>query len=416
MTAAATDPGSVQPGTVQPATVAEAAALLARCGRDGQPVRPAGARSRIGWGGRDREPVLELGCANLDRIVAHNPGDLTAVLEAGTPLAVAQQAFHGAGQWLALDPPDPAGTIGGLVATADSGPSRHRYGGARDLVIGITVALSDGTVASAGGQVIKNVAGYDLGKLFTGSFGTLGLIVSVTVRLHPLPDRTATLAATTSDPRLLSRVALTLARAPLEALCLDTWWRGDSGGVLVRLGGVNPADAAERARSLLHGTAPAGLDGLAGPAGPAGPHGIGPAGLDGLDASGVHVVADDDELWRAQRDRQRRRDGAVLKVSGRPTDLATVVAAARAHGAGVVSRAALGLSWLAFAPGVDLAERVAAARAALAPRACAVLDGADRVPDPWSAPPPGTLALMRRVKARFDPAGVLRPGTFVGGI
>ena len=91
------------------------------------------------------------------------------------------------------DPPDPGGaTIGGIVATADSGPLRHRYGGVRDLVVGITIVLSDGTVAKAGGKVIKNVAGYDLAKLFAGSMGTLGLIASVSVRLHPLPDTTAT--------------------------------------------------------------------------------------------------------------------------------------------------------------------------------------------------------------------------------
>ena len=96
---------------------------------------------------------------------------------------------------LALDPPlgdERRATIGGVMATADSGPLRHRYGGIRDLVVGVTVALSDGTLAKSGGKVIKNVAGYDLAKLFAGSYGTLGLIVRVAVRLHPLPPRTAT--------------------------------------------------------------------------------------------------------------------------------------------------------------------------------------------------------------------------------
>ena len=161
-----------------------------------------------------------LSTAGLNRILEHNPGDFTAVLEAGVPLAEAQDGFAGAGQWLALDPPD-GGTIGGLVATADSGPARHRYGGVRDLVIGITVVLSDGTVARAGGKVIKNVAGYDLAKLFAGSYGTLGLITEVAVRLHPLPPRTATLVGATDDPDRLAAAALALARRPLEATCLD---------------------------------------------------------------------------------------------------------------------------------------------------------------------------------------------------
>jgi glycolate oxidase FAD binding subunit len=134
-----------------------------------------------------------------------------------------------------------------------------------------------------------------------------------------------------------------------------------------------------------------------------------------LELEGAEAIEDDAALWEAQRARQRSADGAVLKVSGRPTDLPAVLRAADAAGATVAGRAVLGLSWLAFAPGEDLAERVAAARQALAPRACTVLDGAARVRDPW--PDPGSAqAVMERLKARFDPARIFRPGTFVGGI
>ena len=108
------------------------------------------------------------------------------------PLERLREEFADAGQMLALDPPGDDATIGGIVATGDSGPLRHRYGGPRDLVLGVTVALPDGTVAQAGGKVIKNVAGYDLSKLMTGSFGTLGLIAQVALRLHPLPRETVT--------------------------------------------------------------------------------------------------------------------------------------------------------------------------------------------------------------------------------
>ena len=130
------------------------------------------------------------------------------------PLAEAQAAFAAEGQMLALDPPllDHA-TVGGVMATADSGPLRHRYGGMRDLVVGATVALSDGTLAKSGGKVIKNVAGYDLAKLFTGSYGTLGLIVRVAVRLHPLPTRTATAVGASDDPDVLGAAATDLAVA-----------------------------------------------------------------------------------------------------------------------------------------------------------------------------------------------------------
>jgi glycolate oxidase FAD binding subunit len=356
---------------LEPSTVDEAASLLkAATG----PVHPTGAGSHgLPVTG---EPLRTTG---LNRILEHNPGDFTAVLEAGVPLAEAQAAFGSAGQWLALDPPG-GGTIGGLVATADSGPARHRYGGVRDLVIGITVVLSDGTVARAGGKVIKNVAGYDLAKLFAGSYGTLGLIAEVAVRLHPLPLRTATLTGTSGDPARLASAAGALVRQSLEADCLDIAWSGHAGQLLVRFGGHTAAERAEAAGALL----------------------------DGLDD--ITVVTDDTALWAAQRTRQRNPDGVTLKVSGRPTDLAKVLSL----GAGVVGRAALGLYWVS---GPADAGWVAGVRAALAPRACSIVGGV--VPagvDPWPGTDPGALAVMERVKARFDPARIFRPGTFVGGI
>jgi glycolate oxidase FAD binding subunit len=364
---------------MKPSTVEEAAALLAEASA---PVRPVGHGTRADWGGPDTTKVSDVDMSAMDKVLEHNPGDFTAVLQAGAPLARVQATLAGAGQWLAVDPPG-GGTIGGLVATADSGPARHRYGGLRDLVIGITVVLADGTVASAGGKVIKNVAGYDLGKLFTGSLGTLGLIASVAVRLHPKPAGTVTVVASTGDPDALGRAALDLARRPLEALSLDAWWDRDAGGLLVRFQGVSAAGQATA---------------------------IGPA-LSGFDVS---IVEADEPLWTEQRARQRCPTGVIVKVSGRPTDLPRVIAAARQHRATVASRAGLGLSWLAFGAGDDLVRRVDAARSALAPRSTTVLDGAALVANAWPVADPGALELMRRVKARFDPAGKFRPG--VGGI
>ena len=193
--------------TVQPPDSYEEAAELLRGARGRRAHGPVPRRrheARVGPA--VPEPDLEICTRGLDRVLEHNAGDFTAVLQAGVPLAVAQEAFAEAGQMLALDPPlspwgaagddaaieaaDAGATIGGIVATNDSGPLRHKYGGVRDLVVGVTVVLSDGTIARAGGKVIKNVAGYDIGKLFAGAFGTLGLIAEVTVRLHPRPART----------------------------------------------------------------------------------------------------------------------------------------------------------------------------------------------------------------------------------
>jgi glycolate oxidase FAD binding subunit len=164
----------VQVTTERPGSPEEAAELLRSLGEAGRAVRPVGGRTKLEWGGLGEPVAVELETVAMAEILEHNEGDLTAVLQAGVPLAAAQARFAEASQMLALDPPlgrDDAATIGGLVASGDSGPLRHRYGGVRDLVLGITLALSDGTIAKAGSKVIKNVAGYDLGKLFTGSYG-----------------------------------------------------------------------------------------------------------------------------------------------------------------------------------------------------------------------------------------------------
>ena len=361
-------------------TVEEAAAEIREHAAAGRAVRPRGGGTKLGWGGQGE--ATDFDTRRLNRILEHNEGDFTAILEAGVPLVEAQATFGGAGQMLALDPPLGAGaaaTVGGVIAANDSGPMRHRYGGVRDVVVGITVVLSDGAIAKSGGKVIKNVAGYDLAKLFAGSFGTLGLIARVAVRLHPAPARTATVTARTGDPDALARAAGRLAALPLEADCLDAGWAGDAGWLSVRFGGTT---AVERAQ----------------------------ASLEHVELDDTTIEDDDDELWAAQRDRQRA--GLVVKVSGRPADLPVVIREARAAGGSVVSRASLGLSWVALPAGAD----VAALRDALAPRACTVLDGGDRVQDPWPAVDPGVLAVMERIKARFDPARTFRPGAFVGGL
>jgi glycolate oxidase FAD binding subunit len=362
---------------LRPASAEEAADLLRAAER---PVRPRGGGTKD-WGPPtppDEATVLETG--GLDRILEHNVGDFTAVLEAGVPLAIAQAEFAAHGQMLAIDPAlDDDATIGGVMATSDSGPLRHRYGSMRDLVVGATVALSDGTLAKSGGKVIKNVAGYDLAKLFTGSFGTLGLIVRVAVRLHPIAPGSASAVGASDDARRLGDAALALASQPLEADCLDLDWRDGAGRLLVRFGSAAAADQAAATVARMQEL--------------------------GLDAD---TVEDDDELWMQQRVHQR--GACILKVSGRPTDLPAVCGAGEA----VVGRPALGLYWLALAPD---AEAVAAAREALAPRACTLLDAPPELrAEAWAAPEPGALALMARVKERFDPARIFRPGSFVGGI
>jgi glycolate oxidase FAD binding subunit len=373
----------------RPGSPEEAAELLRSLGEAGRAVRPVGGRTKVDWGGIGEPIAVELETGGMAEILEHNEGDLTAVLQAGVPLAEAQTLFGEAGQMFALDPPLGAGdatTIGGLVASADSGPLRHRYGGVRDLVLGITLALSDGTIAKAGSKVIKNVAGYDLGKLFSGSYGTLGLILDVTVRLHPKPVATAFGASDDAD--VLAAAATKLAGLPLEADSLDAAWQQGSGRLLARFGG---ASAGDQARVAAEGMKEAGLD-------------------------GVETTEDDEDLWAALRNAQRGT--AVLKVSGRVTDLATAIRVTERAGGSLVSRAAHGLSWIALDAG-DLARRATDIRDDLQPRPVVLLDGPAGLRgdfDPWGPVDAGALQVMRRIKERFDTHRIFRPGAYLGGI
>ncbi len=178
----------------------EASALLAAANAEGRKVR-----------------IGEDLTTGLDRILEHEAGDLTCTVEAGIRLSALNAELARHGQRLTLDPPgDP--TVGALLAENVSGPFRNRFGTPRDLVLGVTLVLADGTIASSGGKVVKNVAGYDLGRLACGSRGRLALIARASFRLHPLPKATATVVAETDTPAAAVR---TLLRSQLEPSALD---------------------------------------------------------------------------------------------------------------------------------------------------------------------------------------------------
>ena len=156
----------------------------------------------------------------LDRLIAHAVGDLTVTVEAGMKFAKLQEILATAGQFLPLDPayPDRA-SIGGIIATADTGSLRHRYGGVRDLLLGITFVRADGKIAKAGGRVVKNVAGYDMMKLFTGAYGTLGILTEVTFRVYPLPTTEGTVILTGAADKLANLAKILLSKYFDPRLC-----------------------------------------------------------------------------------------------------------------------------------------------------------------------------------------------------
>jgi glycolate oxidase FAD binding subunit len=181
-------------------------------------IRIAGAGTAADWAGTPAPADTVLSTGGLTGIVTHNPGDMTVEVRAGTPFAQLQSELGEHHQRVAVDPAraGEGATLGGLFATADAGPRALQYGSLRDLVIGATIVLADGTVARSGGHVIKNVAGYDLTKLLHGAHGTLGVLAQLVLRLHPTPQATATVAVP-CDRASMADLARRVADSPVEA-------------------------------------------------------------------------------------------------------------------------------------------------------------------------------------------------------
>ncbi len=382
----------------RPTTVAEAAQLL----RDSTgSVLFRGGATKLDWAGRVHDPDLILDTTDLAGVLTYNSADMTASVRAGTTLVALQDHLASNNQWLALDPPTAmtGATVGGLLAAGDSGPSRLRYGGIRDLVIGVTLVLADGTVARSGGHVIKNVAGYDLAKLVHGSLGSLALVAEVVVRLHPKPATSITTSGS-ADADQATAAALALAASPLEPAAVE--WISDRGrGQLYVRNDGTPQFVEATSRRLIHLLAGLGIT-----ADPLAPE-------DAVKAWQNHTAA----VLGTQ-------DETVLRIAGRPSDLADLAGHAfdSARKAGVtarlVSSAALGMHTVRLSDGPAPAQ----AQAFMALRERALARGAsvllrhratelDDLVDPLG-PPPDSVGLLRRVKAQFDPAGRCAPGRF----
>lgn len=361
----------VEPAFVAaPSTVEEAAAVMRAAGELGLTVVPRGGETRLDWGCPPSSCDLLVDTAALDRVVEHAAGDLIVKVEAGLPMDRLAEVLAGKGQQLALDTPVAGSTVGGTLATAAAGPRRLRYGSPRDLLIGITVIRADGTVAKAGGKVVKNVAGYDLGKLFTGSYGTLGLIVEATFRLHPIPAAqayvTATAGSLTAAHEIAQRVAHSLAVPSAVEADRPPGGKVTLAVLIEGLAASLPARTAEVAALLgpdaeISETAPDWWGSY--------PDGSTlmessqiPPGLDHLHVRGSIASGH----WHI----------------GTSEDPEQAIRTIRELGGGVIVR---------FAP-EKVRERV----------------------DLWGPVP--ALGLMRRVKDQFDPGHRLSPGRFVGGI
>jgi glycolate dehydrogenase FAD-binding subunit len=393
----------VQPRmVVEPGTAEEVASVLRCASGAGISAIPRGGGTKLNWGNQPHRADLLLSTRRLDRVVEYAHSDLTATVEAGCTVEKFQQTLAMHGQQLALDPLWPArATIGGMLATNDSGSLRVRYGALRDQIIGITIALADGKLAKSGGKVVKNVAGYDLQKLMTGSFGTLGVITQAIFRLYPCPKDTRNFSFSFNDAEAANKFLLRILDSQIACTGMQTrCGRGAKIEVDVRLEGIREA-----------------LD-------------VQSEGLPRLAGEGTFAVADA-QVWDARE--ALFLDGeasAVLKIGMLPTQLA--------WSCNFIQRvcAMLAVQWQYVAQGTGIgllklsAERTNAEepllRALINIRAqfeaqegsAVVLTSPASMKskiDAWGTAP-DSLPLMRRIKEQFDPAGMLNPGRFVGGI
>lgn len=389
-------------GGVRPRWVAEAdgtepaAAALQAAAKHGLSVVPRGAGTKMTWAGPPQTADLVLDMSPANAVLEHAAGDLVLRAQAGTRISEIQRVVRAAGQQLAIDQPLPAATVGGVIAADTSGPGRHAFGGVRDLLIGVTVVRADGTTTISGGKVVKNVAGYDLGKLYTGSQGTLGVITEAIFRLHPLAEDHRWLSLPAADPATAAELvgALRSSQAMPTAIELDRPTTDGPITVCAQLEGrISVTET--RARELADQVAQ------------------------------QADIADVAPGWWGQLPFDPVR-GIGLRLGAAPAQLSTMLEsvqrASERSGIPLAVRGAAGWGVLHVAAPADttptaVAELVESLRGSA--DYVALVCGPQEVHaaiDSAASVDRGVLTLMRRVKDQFDPEHRLAPGRFVGGI
>jgi glycolate oxidase FAD binding subunit len=384
---------------IEPGTERELAEILRLSNEAGLAVIPRGGGTKLGWGNSPARADVILSTARMTEIIEHAWADLTVTVEAGCTIQRLQETLGQHGQRLALDPlwPEKA-TVGGVLSTNDSGALRLRFGALRDLIIGVTIALPDGTLASSGGKVVKNVAGYDLPKLVTGAFGTLGVITRAVFRLHPLPLNSRSFSISTVNAEETQKFVLAVQDSKLAHTFLQSHF----------------SDEKPPASDILFEGTEAGL---------------------AAQETQLRVLAAPASVSEASNSSWTAREGlwafsdpastAIAKISILPTNMArTMELVAHSANAQQVRWKALlyatGLGWLRLEgkPGA-LCAALQMLRGELQGQdgSLVALHRPSKMPafDAWGTAG-DALPLMKAVKQQLDPKHTLGPGRFVGGI
>jgi glycolate oxidase FAD binding subunit len=387
--------GRVAPtAAVAPSSLEEVAAVLRAANDASAAAVPFGGGTQQALGALPDRFDLALDLRRLNAVAEHEPADLTVTVQAGMTLGALQEHLAAQGQWLPLDPPIAReATLGGVFATDASGPARIAYGTARDLVIGMTVALADGSVVRSGGRVVKNVAGYDMTKMHIGALGTLGVILQVSMKVAPLPKQTTTMGAASEDEAPLLALAFRIRDAglPANGLSLLRKAGGPESRLLMRFAG-SPAAVERSLRDVTAYGTDLGLS---------------------VEQSSATAWTEVAALFTSGR--------AVLKATHLPSAAGKILRETERLNVDVLSYPTAGVTYaLPLTLPAALYEAVTSFRDWLAARSGSlVLESAPveaKVALGVWGSPRGDFELMRSLKAQMDPKRILNPGRFAGGL
>ncbi|WP_414621996.1 FAD-binding oxidoreductase [Calothrix sp. CCY 0018] len=382
---------------VYPQTQEQLAEVIAEAYRNKWRVLPCGSGSKLKWGSLTKVDIV-VSTQRLNKIINHAVGDLTLTVEAGVKFADIQTALAKHNQILALNPTTPdLATIGGIIATGDTGSLRQRYGSVRDQLLGVTFVRADGQIARAGGKVVKNVAGYDLMKLFTGSYGTLSIITEATFRLYPMQSASGT-AILTGSKEAISQAAETIrgsALTPTQADLLSSQLVSSMGigkglGLILRFESI-PESVKEQLNQVLQVGEKLGLTGV------------------------LYSDTEEQNLWHRLPEKIHLPESGseiTCKIGVLPNAAVEILDRADLGSINISS----GLGILRFEDEImvlemrELCQQYSGFLTVLS----APIEVKQKI-DVWGYSG-NALELMRGIKKQFDSENILSPGRFVGGI